>query len=131
VEQPEPIWLTEEQVRMLHAESLRLFGGLPGVRDAGLLASALARPQHLWSYDESASVFALAAAYGFGIARNHPFLDGNKRAALLAVRAFLFRNGYRFVPNEVETVTTMEGLAAGSVTEASLAQWVESASTRR
>ncbi len=124
-DRPEPIWLTEVQVTMLHAEALRLFGGSSGVRDAGLLQSALGRPQHLWTYDEAATLFDLAAAYGFGIAKNHAFVDGNKRAALLAVRAFLFRNGYGFVPDEVETVKVMEGVAGGEMDETFLAEWIQ------
>jgi death-on-curing protein len=127
----EPIWLTAIQVKMLHAEALKLFGGSPGVRDEGLLQSALARPRHLWTYEEATSLFDLAAAYGFGIAKNHAFVDGNKRAALLAIRAFLFRNGYRFQPEEVETVTVMEGVAGGAVDEAMLAEWLETNSERR
>ena len=120
-----PLWLTEVQVTMLHAEALSLFGGSPGIRDIGLLQSALGRPQHLWSYDEAATLFDLAAAYGFGIAKNHAFVDGNKRAALLAVRAFLFRNGVRFVPEEAETVKVMEGVAGGTVTEEAFSEWIE------
>jgi len=116
---------------MLHAEALRLFGGLAGVRDVGLLQSALARPQHLHAYGASPDAFALAAAYGLGIARNHPFVDGNKRTALLAIRAFLFLNGYRFVPDQVETVTVMEGLAAGDVDEAALAEWIGSSASAK
>lgn len=127
----EPAWLTEGQVRMLHAESLRLFGGAAGVRDEGLLQSALGRPRHLWTYDESATLFDLAAAYAFGLAKNHAFVDGNKRVALLAIRAFLFRNGYRFHPDEVETVTTMEGVADGTVGESELAAWIEANSEAR
>jgi death on curing protein len=131
VSQGEPVWLSAAQVKLLHAESIRLFGGLPGVRDEGLLVSAVARAQHRWSYDAVATPFELAAAYAFGIARNHPFLDGNKRAALLAIRAFLFRNGYRFAPDELDTVAMTEGLAAGSVAEAELAAWVETNSSPR
>ncbi|MEP0548895.1 MAG: type II toxin-antitoxin system death-on-curing family toxin [Rhodothermales bacterium] len=121
----DPIWLTAIQLKMLHAESIRLFGGAQGVRDEGLLQSALARPRHLRAYEEGATLFDLAAAYGFGIAKNHAFVDGNKRAALLAVRAFLFRNGYHLQPEEVETVTVMEGLAGGTVDEVLLAEWLE------
>jgi len=124
----EPRWLTGVQVRMLHAETIRLFGGLGGVRDEGLLESALARARNLRAYREP-SPFELAAAYGFGLARNHPFVDGNKRVALLAVRAFLFTNGYRFAPDQVGTVTTMEGVASGRVDEAALAAWIERNST--
>lgn len=124
-ESGKPVWLTEVQVRMLHAESLSLFGGRPGIRDRGLLQSALARPRHLRAYSEGTSLFNLAAAYAYGIATNHAFVDGNKRAALLAIRAFLFGNGYRFDPDEVEVVTMMEGLAAGNVDESLLSAWIE------
>lgn len=121
----EPVWLTDVQVKMLHTHAIKLFGGSPGVRDDGLLQSALARPVNLWAYDEDATLFQLAAAYGFGLAKNHAFIDGNKRIALLAVRAFLFRNGHRFEPDEVETVTTMEGVASGSISEVLLSAWIE------
>ncbi len=110
---------------MLHAETLRLFGGSPGVRDEGMLQSALARPRHLWASYETATLFDLAAAYGLGMARNHAFVDGNRRAALLATRAFLFRNGLRFQPDEVVTVTFMEAVAAGTVDQGMLAEWLE------
>ena len=120
----EPVWLTEVQVRMLHAEAINLFGGSRGIRDQGLLESALGRPRHLWAYQKTVSLPELAASYGFGIAKNHAFVDGNKRVALLAIRAFLFRNGLTLIPEEVETVSVFEGLAAGSVSESDLAQWV-------
>ncbi len=120
----EPVWLTEPQIRILHAESVRLFGGLPGVRDQGLLESALARPRQLHTYGESPDLFDLAAAYAFGLARNHAFLDGNKRIALLSIRTFLFLNGFRFVPEQVETVVMMERLAAGENDEATIATWI-------
>ena len=129
--QSEPVWLTEVQAKMLHAEALNLFGGTPGIRDVGLLQSALARPRHLWAYGERVSLFDLAAAYGFGIAKNHAYVDGSKRAALLAIRAFLFRNGYTFRPEEVDTVVMMEGIADGSVSEELLSEWVEAHSERR
>ncbi len=127
----EPTWLTTGQVRMLHAESLRLFGGSPGLRDANLLESALARPKQLLAYGDNPDLFDLAAEYAFGLARNHAFVDGNKRVALLAVRAFLFVNGYGFKPEQVETVTTLERLAAGEVDRHELSSWIErNASTR-
>jgi death-on-curing protein len=121
----EPVWLTAIQVRMLHAETLSLFGGPHGLRDQALLESALGRPRHLWTYRESVTHAELAASYAFGIARNHPFIDGNKRTALLVIRAFLFRNGHRFEPAEVEAVAMIEGLAAGSVSEEMLVEWIE------
>ena len=125
----EPTWLTEVQVRMLHAEAINMFGGTHGIRDQSLLESALGRPQNMWAYRESPSVPELAASYGFGIAKNHAFVDGNKRASLLAIRAFLFRNGLHFQPAEVESVSMIEGLAAGSVTEEALANWIAENST--
>ena len=121
----EPVWLTSVQIRMLHAQSLNLFGGLAGIRDVGLLESALDRPRNKWEYEDQPSLFELAAAYAFGIARNHAFNDGNKRTALLSIRAFLFRNGFTFSPDEIETVTMIEGLAAGTVDETALAKWIE------
>ncbi len=127
----EPTWLNITQVRMMHSESLQLFGGSAGIRDAGLLESALVRPRNKWLYDSDTSLFELAASYGFGIAKNHAFIDGNKRISLLAIRAFLFLNGYQFVPNEVETVTVIEGLAAGTVDEQVLAAWIEVNSSPR
>lgn len=121
----EPIWLTVTQIKMLHADSLRYFGGSPGLRDEALLESAAARPRNKWSYDQAIDIFELAVSYGFGLAKNHAFIDGNKRTALLSVRAFLFRNGYRFTPEEVETVTVIEGLADGTVDETLLSEWIE------
>ena len=127
----DPVWLSEAQIRMLHAETLRLFGGALGLRDEAMLDSALGRPKNKWRYDPGTSVFGLAAAYGFGIARNHPFIDGNKRTALLAMRAFLFLNGHQLTPDEIETVTVVEGLAAGTVDEASVESWIESNTVER
>ena len=129
----EPVWLTATQVRMLHAESLALFGGASGIRDEGLLESALGRPRHLWAYGDEVTVFDLAAAYAFGIAKNHAFVDGNKRTAVLALRAFLFRNGYGFEPDPVELVTVMEGVASGRADEAPvlLAKWARENATPR
>lgn len=127
----EPIWLTVIQIKMLHAESLKNFGGSPGLRDEGLLESAAARARNKWSYDQAKSIFILAASYGFGLAKNHPFIDGNKRTALLSIRAFLFRNGYCFTPEEVETVTVMEGVADGTVDETLLSEWIEANSEKR
>lgn len=119
----EPVWLTATQVRMLHAESLALFGGAPGVRDGGLLESALGRPRHLWAHGDQVTIFDLAAAYAFGIAKNYAFVDGNKRVAVLALRAFLFRSGYQFEPNPVELVTVMEEGGGGTFEEGRVAEW--------
>jgi death-on-curing protein len=127
----EPTWLSESLVRALHAESLGRFGGTSGIRDRGLLESALARPWNRHAYGEDPSVYELAAAYCFDIVRNHPFVDGNKRAELLAARAFLFQNGHRFVPDEAETVQVIEGMAAGEVSETELATWIQKYTTSR
>ncbi|MEM0960992.1 MAG: type II toxin-antitoxin system death-on-curing family toxin [Bacteroidota bacterium] len=124
----EPVWLTEVQTGMLHANVLNLFGGLPGIRGDGLLQRALARPQHLRAYGGAPSLFDLAAAYAFGLAKNHPFADGNKRVAFLAIRVFLFRNGHSFRPDEVETVVMMEGVASGTVDGARLSEWIRASS---
>lgn len=128
----EPRWLTPVQVRLLHAEALRLFGGTSGLRDKNLLESALARPRQLFAYGENPDLFDLAAAYVSGLARNRPFVDGNKRVALLAVRAFLSLNGFAFEADQVETVTVFEDLAAGRIEQEWLAGWIrESTSPRR
>jgi death-on-curing protein len=119
----EPVWLTVELVIAFHDEQLREFGGPPGLRDAGMLESVLGRPQNKWSYGET-DLAALAAAYAFGIARNHPFVDGNKRAALLALVTFLGLNGIEFVVDEAEAVVMIRDLAAGEVEEDGLARWI-------
>ena len=127
----EPTWLSESLVRALHAESLDRFGGTAGIRDRGLLESALGRPRNRHAYGDSPSIHELAAAYCFGIVSNHSFVDGNKRAGLLAARAFLFQNGYQFAPDEAETVRVIEGVAAGEVSEGELAAWIEQYTTSR
>jgi death-on-curing protein len=119
----EPKWLTLDMVRALHAEIIAAFGGSPGVRDTGLLESALDRPRNLFAYGDGPSMFELAAAYCVGIVKNHPFIDGNKRTGLLSARAFLFRNAYLFEPEERDEVTIMVALAAGELDEAALAAW--------
>ncbi len=126
----EPVWLTKAQVTILHTEVLR-FGGQSGLRDQGMLQSALARPFHRFEYAEDIDLFDLAAAYGFGLAKNHPFIDGNKRVALITMRAFLFRNGYHFNPDQIETVVFMEGLAASTSTEEEIASWLRANSKTR
>ena len=119
----EPRWLELNIVLDVHAEQLALFGGADGIRDLGLLESALARPINKFAYGES-DLAALAAAYAFGLARNHPFVDGNKRAAFAAIIVFLGLNGYDFdVPPE-EATGMILGLAAGEVSEESLTRWL-------
>jgi death-on-curing protein len=119
----EPIWLPIELVLAIHERQLREHGGPPGVRDLGALESALGRPVNRWAY-EAADLAQLAAAYAFGIAKNHPFIDGNKRTALLALVTFLGLNDIDFVADEAEAVVMIRGLAAGEIGEVALARWI-------
>lgn len=119
----EPVWLTLELVQAIHESQLRKFGGPPGVRDIGALESALGRARNRWAY-ENGDLPTLAAAYGFGIARNYPFVDGNKRAALLSIVTFLGLNGIDFVVGEAEAVVIVRDLAAGEVDGTGLARWI-------
>jgi death on curing protein len=119
----EPTWLTTDLVLAIHARQLREFGGLAGLRDPGGLESALGRPRNRWAYDNG-GLAELAAAYGFGIARNHPFADGNKRTALLAIVTFLGLNDVEFAAREAEAVVMMRGLAAGEIDEDGLTRWI-------
>jgi death-on-curing protein len=119
----EPIWLDVAEVLDMHAEQLALFGGADGIRDQGLLDSALARPKNRWHYGET-DLAALAAAYAFGIARNHPFVDGNKRAAFHALVVSLRMNEIAFRPDSAQAAAIVLGLAAGEVSEESLARWI-------
>ena len=122
----EPEWLLEAAVRAIHRMLIAEHGGAEGVRDAGLLASALARPKHLLAYaDPPPSLFALAASYAYGLARNHCFVDGNKRIALAASLTFLSLHGYRLAASKLETYSMTVGLAEGTVDEASFAAWLE------
>jgi death on curing protein len=119
----EPVWLTRQIVIAIHDEQLAIHGGASGLRDAGMLESALDRPKNKWSY-ENAEIAELAAAYAFGIARNHPFVDGNKRTSLLALYTFLGVNGVDFDVPEAEAATMILSLAAGEVSEESLTRWI-------
>ncbi|HVV93738.1 MAG TPA: type II toxin-antitoxin system death-on-curing family toxin [Hyphomicrobiales bacterium] len=119
----EPSWLSHELVLMIHEEQLKQFGGPSGVRDPGALESALDRPRNRWGY-EGSDLPELAAAYAFGIARNHPFVDGNKRTALVALGTFLDINGLEFVATEAEAVVMILALAAGEVNEDGLTRWI-------
>ena len=116
-------WVDRKALLLLHDESLAEHGGASGIRDEGLLDSALARPLNLALY-ESPDVAALAASYALGLSRNHPFLDGNKRAAFLAVGLFLVRNGFRLQATQADATLTMLGLAAGDIPEAAYAEWL-------
>ena len=127
----EPKWLTIDIVRALHAESVARFGGSAELRDGGLLESGLERARNLYAYGDNPSHFDLAAAICTGIVKNHPFVDGNKRAGALAGAVFLDLNGYDFRPPEVEVVTMIMGLAAGEIEEKDLARWISENSTAR
>jgi death-on-curing protein len=116
-------WITRQALLLLHAESLAEHGGGQGLRDAGLLDSALARPLNLAAYGEP-DFADLAASYGVGLAKNHPFVDGNKRAAFLAVGLFLYFNGYKLTATQADATLTMLGVADGTVDEAKLAAWL-------
>ena len=125
----EPVWVLREVVFMLHEQSLAQFGGSPGVRDEGLLDSALSKPQNLFAYGKP-SVFDLAASYGFGLVKNHPFIDGNKRAGFVGAVLFLELNGYQFQATEVEAALRTLALAAGEMSEAAYAAWLKANSKR-
>lgn len=121
----EPRWLGRLAVDEAHFRQIRDHGGAHGVRDETALESALARPQQRWHYDSDASLFALAAAYGFGLARNHPYTDGNKRIALVIMVAFLARNGLELTATNATALAVILSLAAGELTESELSVWVE------
>ncbi len=116
------LWIATEVARAAHAEQLAEHGGGEGVRDAGLLDSAMARPRNLADYGDPDAA-ALAAAYAFGIARNHPFVDGNKRAAAVVSETFLALNGHRLDASDAELVVAFVALAAGELAEDELADW--------
>jgi death-on-curing protein len=120
----EPRWLTVELIEDIHAELLALFGGSPGLRDRRALASALGRPINRWHYDSTNDLSELAAAYAFGLTRNHPFVDGNKRIGFAAMTVFLRLNGIRFAPKPPEATAIMMSLAAGEIDEDGLARWI-------
>ena len=126
-----PKWITAAIATAIHDEAIYEFGGLSGVRDQGLLESALDRPRNLLAYEPNSSTYELAAVLCVGIAKNHPFNDGNKRTALLATRAFLFLNGQVLEPSQLEEVNTLVAVAEGSIDERDLATWLEANSSRR
>jgi death on curing protein len=119
----EPRWLTLDDIEDIHAEQLALFGGPAGIRDRGALESALGRPINRWHY-ENADMAQLAAAYAFGIARNHPFVDGNKRTAFAALMVFLRLNRIPFAPPPPDATAAMMALAADEIDEAGFARWI-------
>lgn len=125
----EPIWVLRETVLALQLHSLSLFGGLEGIRDESLLDSALQRPVNLHGYGQSPSITELAAAYAFGLVKNHPFLDGNKRIAFLAAAVFLESNGLRFSGVESDAVLNTLALAASELDEDGFTVWLEANSS--
>jgi death on curing protein len=128
---PEPVWLSEPTLLVLHDVSISKFGGSFGIRDSGLLDSALNRPQQVFHYNPNASWWDLAAAYAFGLAKNHAFIDGNKRVAFLAATVFLESNGFKLASSPSDATDIMVGVAAGSVSEAELARWLEKRSEKK
>jgi death-on-curing protein len=125
----EPHWLTRSECLLLHDMMLDQYGGCSGIRDAGLLESALARPQQLHHYGKP-TMPEMAAAYTAGIVKNHPFLDGNKRTGFMMGAGFLERNGYEFLASETEVVIRTLALAAGEMSEAAYADWLKANSKK-
>ena len=119
----DPVWLTIEEVVALHERQIARFGGPAGIRDHGALESALGRARNKWEC-EGADLAMLAAAHAFGIARNHPFVDGSKRATFVAMMLFLRKNGVPFAPPQAEATRIVQDLAAGVVSEESFARWI-------
>ncbi len=126
---PEPRWLGRLVIDEAHFRQIRAHGGAYGLRDENALESALARPRQRWHYDENARLSDLAAAYGYGLATNHPYVDGNKRVALVAIVAFLDRNGVQLTATNADALSAMLALAAGQLTETDLAAWIDEHST--
>ncbi len=121
----DPVWISRELALAIHARQLAEHGGADGVRDEGLLDSALGRPRNRFAYeDPTPSIPALAASYAFGIARNHAFIDGNKRTAYVVCRTFLLLNGFDLTADRVERYTTFLSLAEGSLEEPDLVAWL-------
>jgi death-on-curing protein len=122
-EPEEPLWITYEQAVAIHSRQLRRFGGALGLRDEGMLRSVLERPINKWRC-EKAPLDQIAAAYAFGLAKNHAFVDGNKRIAFMTMMVFLRKNGVAFSPDPAEATTIILSLAAGEVSEQSLVRWI-------
>jgi death-on-curing protein len=120
----EPRWVDRLVVDAVHFDQLRAHGGMPGVRDENALESALARPRQRFAYEADSDLSDLAAAYGFGLARNHPFNDGNKRVAFVVMGVLLGLNGYEIETPEAEVLAVMLDLAAGGLAEDALADWI-------
>ena len=127
---PPPHWLSRIVIDAIHHDQLREHGGLPGIRDENALESALARPQQKWHSVDKPDLPTLAAAYGFGLVRNHPYRDGNKRIGFLAIVTFLGLNGRALRATDAEVVTEMLALADGRVSEEELAAWIREHSAK-
>ena len=127
----EPRWLTPSIVVAIHEDLLNQHGGFAGARDEGLVLAALARPRHRWDFGAASDLFACAAAYGFGLAKNHGFVDGNRRTAFQAMYTFLALNGMELIATEPDAVTTMLALAEGALSEEQLGEWLRDNSKRR
>lgn len=127
----EPHWLSRVVVDAIHAEQIREHGGLSGVRDEAALESALARPQQEWHYAQKVDVALLAAVYGFGLVRNHPYRDGNKRIGFLSILTFLGMNGHDLDATDTEVISEVVALADGRVSEQELAEWIRLHSGKR
>lgn len=120
----EPVWVEKEALLLLHTKGLARFGGVEGIRDEGLLDSALARPRNAFHHDRLNDIAGLAAAYAFGLAKNHPFADGNKRAAFMAVGLFLGVNGWELNAEPVDAIRAVVALAGGEIGEGEFAAWL-------
>lgn len=120
----QPIWLKRVWLDAIHFQQLQRFGGLYGVRDEGIIDSALARARNQWAYQDQADLATLAAAYGYGLSRGHGYLDGNKRVAFVAMAVFLELNGWTLEAPEPDVVRVMVAAAAGELSEVDLAAWV-------
>jgi death-on-curing protein len=127
----DPVWVLPDLVSAVLQMLLAEHGGLPGIRDEGLLESALARPQPQFAFEQNVSIFDLAAAYSYDLARNHPFVDGNKRIALTIAAVFLELNDYSLDAPEAEAVVIYQQLAAGTLTEETLAEWFRDSSVSK
>jgi death on curing protein len=124
-----PVWISPQLTRVIHDDQIDRHGGIGGTRDENLLLASLDRPRNLFAYGESPSLFDLAAAYAYGVVKNHPFIDGNKRTAFVVMAVFLELNGYSLDAPEMEVVSRMEGLAQDVENQQSIALWLKERSS--
>jgi death on curing protein len=120
----EPVWVRRDVLELLHSESIAEHGGADGLRDEGLFESALARPQNLFCYEDVTDPVRLAASYAFGLAKNHAFVDGNKRVAFIAAGLFLRLDGYRLIAEQAQATLVMLSVASGAFSENEFADWI-------